>query len=88
MIFVDDTDRFNMKHVVSARSKLPFASASVQMVYSEHMLEHMLPIAGGGAQFLREAWRVLAPGGLLRIVTPDLAKYACALAGRGGDGFL
>lgn len=83
IVFVDDTDRLNMKHIVRKDSKLPFQSGSVQFVYSEHMLEHMLPIEGGGVTFLREAWRVLAPGGVLRIVTPDLAKYACALAGRG-----
>ena len=78
-----------MRHVVHAKSRLPFVNGSLQMVYSEHMLEHMLPIAGGGVTFLREAWRVLAPGGLLRIVTPDLAKYVCALAGKGPDkGFL
>ena len=74
---------------VSAKSRLPFADGAVQMVYSEHMLEHMLPLAGGGVNFLREAWRILAPGGLMRLVTPDLAKYTCALAGRGpggGDG--
>ena len=51
LIFVDDTDRYNMKHVVSARSRLPFADNSVQIVYSEHMLEHMLPLEGGGVQF-------------------------------------
>ena len=83
MIFVDDTGRQNMKHIVTAHSRLPFQSGSVQMVYSEHMLEHMLPISGGGVNILREAWRVLAPGGVLRLVTPDLAKYVCALSGRG-----
>jgi predicted SAM-dependent methyltransferase len=125
-IFVDDTERYNMKHFSHSTSRLPFMNASVQMVYSEHMLvrgrrtpvlstvctalatarrererddasarrllprrrwqEHMLPLEGGGVNFLREAWRVLAPGGLMRIVTPDLAKYVCALAGHGNHG--
>ena len=40
-IFMDDTERFNMKHVVSPVSRLPFANESVQFVYSEHMMEHM-----------------------------------------------
>ena len=48
--------------------------------------EHMLPVTGGGVNFLREAYRVLAPGGLLRIVTPDLAKYACGLVERSASG--
>ena len=87
-IFVDDTGRFNMKHIIGAHSRFPFADGSVQFVYSEHMIEHVLP-SGGGVNFLREAWRVLAPGGLLRVVTPDLAKYACAFVDRGGSpGFL
>lgn len=78
-VFMDDTERYNMKHVVSPASRLPFANESVQFVYSEHMMEHMLPLAGGGVNFLREAWRVLAPGGVLRIVTPDLDKYVCGM---------
>ena len=87
LIFKDDTDRFNMKHIVSPESRLPFANNSVQIVYSEHMMEHMLPFMGGGVNFLKEAWRVLAPGGVLRIVTPDLDKYVCGMIeGRGGGG--
>lgn len=73
VIFTDDTVRHNMKHIITGESRLPFADNSVQYVYSEHMLEHLLP-SGGGLMFLREAWRVLAPGGVLRLVTPDLDK--------------
>ena len=86
-IVEDVTGRLIMHHEIKKSSRLPFANASLQMVYSEHMLEHMLPLAGGGVNFLRESWRVLAPGGLLRIVTPDLAKYVCGLT-REDDGFL
>ena len=78
-IYRDETGRFIMRHEVSKHSRLPFRNGSFQLVYSEHMLEHMLPISGGGINFLAEAYRVLAPGGVLRIVTPDLGKYACAL---------
>ena len=74
-----ETGRKIMRHEISATSRLPFSDGSVQLVYSEHMLEHMLPVTGGGINFLREAYRILAPGGVLRIVTPDLAKYVCAL---------
>jgi predicted SAM-dependent methyltransferase len=88
-IFTDDTERHNMKHIVSEVERLPFKNNSVQFVYSEHMLEHLLP-SEGGVQFLREAYRVLAPGGVLRLVTPDLAKYMCAYVDRTGParGFL
>jgi predicted SAM-dependent methyltransferase len=38
------------------------------------MLEHLN--AADVPRFLREAWRVLAPGAWLRIVVPDLHKHA------------
>lgn len=82
----DGTGRHVMRHEVKPRSRLPFADASVLFVYSEHMLEHLSPAAA--VNLLRESWRVLAPGGLLRIVTPDVTKYACALANGDADSFL
>ena len=51
----------------------PFEDASFDAVYSEHMFEHMLPM--DGAAFLRESYRILKPGGVLRVTTPDLEKY-------------
>ncbi|MFI2610472.1 class I SAM-dependent methyltransferase [Kitasatospora sp. NPDC018619] len=63
---------------------LPLADASVDWVYAEHLIEHVtLPVAVG---WLREVRRVLRPGGVLRLTTPDLARY---LAGyTNDDGFL
>ena len=63
---------------------LPFADASVDWVYAEHLIEHVtMPVAVG---WLREARRVLRPGGVLRITTPDLARYLNGYAAE--DGFL
>ncbi|MEU1284012.1 methyltransferase domain-containing protein [Kitasatospora sp. NPDC005856] len=63
---------------------LPFADASVDWVYAEHLIEHVtMPVAIG---WLREARRVLRPGGVLRLTTPDLARYLVGYAT--GDGFL
>ncbi|MED7953833.1 MULTISPECIES: methyltransferase domain-containing protein [unclassified Streptomyces] len=63
---------------------LPFADASVDWVYAEHLIEHVtMPVAVG---WLREARRVLRPGGVLRITTPDLARYLVGYAT--DDGFL
>jgi predicted SAM-dependent methyltransferase len=61
---------------------LPFADGCVDWVYAEHLIEHVeLPTAIG---WLGEVRRILAPGGLLRLTTPDLAKYAESYVGDGG----
>ncbi|MEV4555510.1 methyltransferase domain-containing protein [Kitasatospora sp. NPDC049285] len=52
---------------------LPFADHSVDWVYAEHLIEHV-PLAVA-VHWLGEVRRVLRPGGLLRLTTPDLARY-------------
>jgi predicted SAM-dependent methyltransferase len=52
------------------RKRLPFPDSSVSCIYSSHTFEHFtyeesLAVA-------RECFRVLRPGGILRIVVPDL----------------
>lgn len=50
--------------------ELPFPDASLQYVYSEHVIEHV-PIETALKHF-REVHRVLRPGGVMRIALPDL----------------
>ncbi len=54
----------------SCPDPLPYADNSVDVIYSEHGIEHV-PLEQGEA-LLRECVRVLKPGGVLRISTPDL----------------
>jgi len=49
---------------------LPFRSESVDFIYSSHLLEHMHK--DDAEAFLRECYRVLKVGGVLRLVVPDL----------------
>lgn len=68
---------------------LPFDDGCLDWVFAEHLIEHVpLPVA---IHWLAEVRRVLAPGGLLRITTPDLARYVegyrAAQSGGGGGGF-
>jgi predicted SAM-dependent methyltransferase len=56
---------------LDARGRFPFADSQFDYVFSEHMIEHIA--YADGAAMLRECFRVLRPGGTLRISTPDLA---------------
>jgi len=56
-----------------AGHRAPFEDDTFEIVYSEHMFEHILPM--DGSAFLREMYRILKPGGVLRVTTPDLEKY-------------
>jgi predicted SAM-dependent methyltransferase len=48
-----------------------FPDASTDVVFSEMMLEHMTPREAW--LFLEECYRILKPGGLIRIVIPDFS---------------
>lgn len=51
---------------------LPFPDDSCDVVYHSHLFEHLDPPIG--LSFLREIKRVLKPGGIIRIVVPDLEQ--------------
>lgn len=55
---------------------IPHADASVDVIYSSHMLEHLN--RRDGERLLAECARVLRPGGLLRIIVPDFHAVATA----------
>jgi predicted SAM-dependent methyltransferase len=59
--------------------RLPFPDASVQAVFSEHVLEHFA--LATVMELLAECRRVLAPGGVLRAGVPDFGRYAESYAG-------
>lgn len=50
--------------------KIPLADDSVDIVFSSHFLEHLTKTKG--EQFLNDIYRIMKPGGLMRILVPDL----------------
>jgi predicted SAM-dependent methyltransferase len=56
--------------IVFLQKRLPFNKNHLDLIYSEHVLEHV-PY-DTGVFFLKEAYRVLRPQGVLRIAMPDL----------------
>ena len=59
---------------LDVRERFPLPDASFDVVYSEHMLEHLS--YAEGQHCLRECFRVLRPGGLIRTATPSLERLA------------
>jgi predicted SAM-dependent methyltransferase len=51
----------------------PIPDGSVQYVYSDNVIEH-IPLAAGRAM-LEQAFRAMQPGGIIRVVTPDIRKH-------------
>lgn len=49
---------------------IPLPDASCDVVYHSNLLEHLQQ--ADALPFLRENYRVLKPGGILRIAVPDL----------------
>jgi predicted SAM-dependent methyltransferase len=58
IIYMDATQRF------------PFDNDAFSFVFSEHMIEHISLTQG--VFMLKECYRVLKPGGVLRVVTPNI----------------
>lgn len=78
------------KNVLSwdLRHGLPLPDHSCDAVYSSHAIEHF--DRDGARRFLLECRRVLKPGGVIRLVAPDLesivrAYLACLDAARRGE---
>lgn len=66
---------------VNVTDGLPLPTASVRCVFASHMLEHLYyPQQTLG--FLAECHRVLEPGGVLRLVVPDIEQCIRAYVGR------
>jgi predicted SAM-dependent methyltransferase len=77
---VDDTAYFTEMDISRT---LPVADDTIDWAFAEHLIEHVSMSVG--IAWLTEVRRVLRPGGLLRLTTPDLKVYAQSYVN--GDGF-
>lgn len=62
------------KTFMNALRPFPLPDASIDAILCEHLIEHVP--AEGGVFLLKEAFRVLKPGGAIRVITPDLEGLA------------
>jgi predicted SAM-dependent methyltransferase len=51
---------------------IPFPNNTFNVVYHSHLLEHLTK--ENGRIFMYDCFRVLKPGGVLRVVVPDLEQ--------------
>lgn len=67
-----NTDIKPMRNVLflDATKKFPFDNAVFDYVFTEHLIEHLK--FKDGERCIRECYRVIKPGGKMRISTPDL----------------
>ena len=70
-----DIDRDSQPDVcANLGSGLPFANGVARLMHSEDFIDQLA--LENAAGFLRECHRILAPGGVLRVLTPDMRKLA------------
>ncbi len=62
----------NVHHLVDLTRPLPIADSTFDGIFSEHVQEHFG--LEEGTELLRECYRVLVPGGVIRMVMPDAEK--------------
>ena len=55
---------------LDAREPLPFEADQFRFVFAEHLIEHLT--FAEGRRFCSEVFRILRPGGVVRLSTPDL----------------
>ena len=63
---------FRQVRYLDVRKRFPFEDGSVAAVFSSHFLEHLYPDEARAC--LTEIHRVLRPGGVCRVVVPDLDR--------------
>ncbi|MCO6432451.1 MAG: methyltransferase domain-containing protein [Deltaproteobacteria bacterium] len=70
-IIAREQGSFFIRH--NAETPLPLPDNSITLVHSEHFIEHVS--ISSAALWLSEIKRIVKPGGIIRLVTPDLARY-------------
>lgn len=61
------------RNYLDATSRWPLEDGAVAYVYADNVIEH-IPLEAGRAM-LAEAYRCLQPGGVIRLITPDIRTH-------------
>jgi len=69
-INIDNRSRAKKDISLYLRRVIPFPDNSIDFIYNEHFIEHLS--YDYGFCFLKESYRILKPGGVIRTAFPDL----------------
>jgi SAM-dependent methyltransferase len=61
------------RNYMDATTRWPFEDGALSHVYADNVIEHIS--LGAGRAMLAEAYRCLRPGGVIRLVTPDIGTH-------------
>jgi SAM-dependent methyltransferase len=61
---------FRKVHRLDITRRFPYESGTFEAAFSSHVMEHLYP--GQARNCAAEVFRILAPGGVFRVVVPDL----------------
>jgi SAM-dependent methyltransferase len=61
------------RNYMDATTRWPIEDSAAAYIFSDNVIEH-IPL-DAGRTMLSEAYRVLQPGGVIRLVTPDIRKH-------------
>ncbi len=73
-INIDISANIKADLVWNVTNGLPFDNESVSLIHTEDFIEHLSLQEGQG--LLAECFRVLVPGGVIRVLTPNLVTFA------------
>lgn len=71
-INIDINPKVRKDFCIDVKKGLPFPDNSVDYIFNEHFIEHLS--YDRGLFFLKEAHRILKPGGVIRTAFPDIDK--------------
>lgn len=77
---------FDDVHYLDVGKPFPVADDTVEAIFHAHVLEHLTPKVA--KHCVRESYRVLAPGGVLRVGVPDLDRLVANYDSTDPDSFV